>query len=107
LVQAATVWIGLYAFGPADLVFQGWLPVDIDRAATALFWLWFVNLFNFMDGIDGIAGSEAAAIGFGLLLFAAFGVGRDPALAAPAAAVAAAALGFLAWNWAPARIFLG
>src|SRR5207253_3210977 len=55
----------------------------------------------------GLAGSEAAAIGLGLLLFAAIGIGRDPGFAALAAAIAAAALGFLVWNWAPARIFLG
>ncbi|MBV9152819.1 MAG: hypothetical protein JO204_13685, partial [Alphaproteobacteria bacterium] len=70
-------------------------------------WLWFVNLFNFMDGIDGLAGVEAAAIGVGLLLFAAVGSEMDPGLAAAPAAIAAAALGFLVWNWAPARIFLG
>ena len=45
-------------------MFQGWLPAGLDRAAAVL-WVWFVNLFNFMDGIDGIAGSEAAAIGIG------------------------------------------
>ncbi len=52
-------------------------------------------------------GGEAAAIGFGLLLFASVGVGHDPGLAALGAAIAAAAIGFLVWNWAPARIFLG
>jgi UDP-N-acetylmuramyl pentapeptide phosphotransferase/UDP-N-acetylglucosamine-1-phosphate transferase len=60
-----------------------------------------------MDGIDGIAGSEAAAIGIGLLLFGAVGTGQGWAGAPFAAAVAAASLGFLVWNWAPARIFLG
>jgi UDP-N-acetylmuramyl pentapeptide phosphotransferase/UDP-N-acetylglucosamine-1-phosphate transferase len=96
---------------PEGAVFQGWLPSWLDRAAAALVWVWFVNLYNFMDGIDGIAGSEAAAIGIGLALFAVTGIGDDPALAAsaaaPGAAIAAAAIGFLVWNWAPARIFLG
>jgi UDP-N-acetylmuramyl pentapeptide phosphotransferase/UDP-N-acetylglucosamine-1-phosphate transferase len=68
-----------------------------------LLWVWFLNLFNFMDGIDGIDASEAAAIGLGLMLVA----DADPSIAAPAAVIAAAALGFLVWNWAPARIFLG
>ena len=88
-------------------MFQGWLPAALDMAAAALLWVWFVNLYNFMDGIDGIAGSETAAIGIGLALFAIAGIGNDPALAAPAAVIAAAAIGFLVWNWAPARIFLG
>jgi UDP-N-acetylmuramyl pentapeptide phosphotransferase/UDP-N-acetylglucosamine-1-phosphate transferase len=107
VAQLVAVGIGMHALAPAGPVFQGWLPGWLDGVAAALLWLWFVNLFNFMDGIDGLAGSEAAAIALGLLLFASLGVGRDPGLAALAAAIAAAALGFLAWNWAPARIFLG
>ena len=107
VAQIVAVGIGLHALAPAGPVFQGWLPPWLDAFAAALMWVWFVNLFNFMDGIDGLAGSEAAAIAVGLVLFASAGVGRDPSLAALAAAIAAAALGFLPWNWAPARIFLG
>jgi UDP-N-acetylmuramyl pentapeptide phosphotransferase/UDP-N-acetylglucosamine-1-phosphate transferase len=107
LAQFLAVAIGMTAVAPAGPVFQGRLPPALDSAAAALFWVWFVNLFNFMDGIDGLAGSEAAAIGGGLVLVAALGAGRDPPLALLAAAPAAAALGFLVWNWAPARIFLG
>jgi UDP-N-acetylmuramyl pentapeptide phosphotransferase/UDP-N-acetylglucosamine-1-phosphate transferase len=109
-VQCAAVSLGVVAALPEGAVFQGWLPAPLDRAAVALLWLWFVNLYNFMDGIDGMAGGETAAIGLGLALLAAIGVGHDPrlaSLAVPAAAIAAAAIGFLVWNWAPARIFLG
>src|SRR5580704_17593169 len=60
-----------------------------------------------MDGIDGLAGSEAAAIGAGLLLFASIGAGADPALRTLAAVVTGAAIGFLVWNWSPAWIFFG
>jgi UDP-N-acetylmuramyl pentapeptide phosphotransferase/UDP-N-acetylglucosamine-1-phosphate transferase len=105
LAQFAAVATGIWAL-PHGAIFQGWLPRGLDAAAGALVWVWFVNLFNFMDGIDGIDGSEAAAIGIGIVLVASVG-GLDLALAAPAAAVAAAVLGFLVWNWAPARIFLG
>jgi UDP-N-acetylmuramyl pentapeptide phosphotransferase/UDP-N-acetylglucosamine-1-phosphate transferase len=115
--QCAAVAFGIVAGLPEGAVFQGWLPPALDRAATALVWVWFVNVYNFMDGIDGLAGSEAAAIGIGLALFAITGAGVDLALAAsigaipggaiPGAAIAAAAIGFLVWNWAPARIFLG
>jgi len=104
--QCAAVALGAVAL-PQGAVFQGWLPAGLDMTAAALLWVWFVNLYNFMDGIDGIAGSETAAIGIGLALFAIAGIGNDPALAAPAAVIAAAAIGFLVWNWAPARIFLG
>jgi len=106
-VQLVAIGLALRAGLPAGLVLQGWLPPALDGIATALFWLWFINLFNFMDGIDGLAGSEAAAIGLGLMLFAGIGIGSDPELLLLGATVAAAAIGFLIWNWAPARIFLG
>ncbi|MBV8491851.1 MAG: glycosyltransferase family 4 protein [Alphaproteobacteria bacterium] len=106
-VQLVAIGLVLRAGLLPGLVFQGWLSPALDGIATAVVWLWFVNLFNFMDGIDGLAGVEAAAIGVGLLLFAAVGSEMDPGLAAAPAAIAAAALGFLVWNWAPARIFLG
>jgi UDP-N-acetylmuramyl pentapeptide phosphotransferase/UDP-N-acetylglucosamine-1-phosphate transferase len=99
LMQAATVAIGVFVLpGPQD-------PFRL--AAIGLVWIWWINLFNFMDGIDGLAGSEAGAIGAGLLLFASFGTGADPALRTLATAVTGAAIGFLVWNWSPARIFLG
>jgi UDP-N-acetylmuramyl pentapeptide phosphotransferase/UDP-N-acetylglucosamine-1-phosphate transferase len=105
--QLVAVGLGILALMPTGPVFQGWLMPGLDAVAAALLWLWFVNLFNFMDGIDGLAGSEAAAVAIGLVLFAGFGIGRDHGLAALAGTAAAAALGFLVWNWAPARIFLG
>lgn len=66
---------------------------------------WMTNLFNFMDGSDGLAGGMAA-IGFGALAIAAAMTGRYP-LAVVAAAVASASVGFLAHNLPPARVFLG
>lgn len=68
--------------------------------------VWTVNLFNFMDGIDGIAASEAVFVaGAGALFTAAAGL--PPAVPAAALVCAAACAGFLAWNWPPARIFMG
>lgn len=96
---------------PSDaLVFQGWLPLGLDRVATGLLWLWFVNLYNFMDGIDGITGVESLSIGLGLALITGsangFTVAGTP-IGPLGLAIAAASVGFLAWNWHPARIFLG
>ena len=89
------------------LVFQGALPPLLDRAAAAVLWLWFVELYNFMDGIDGIAGIETTMLGGGIaLVLGAAGQAGD-GTAALALAAAAAGLGFLRWNWHPARIFLG
>jgi UDP-N-acetylmuramyl pentapeptide phosphotransferase/UDP-N-acetylglucosamine-1-phosphate transferase len=107
LAQFVAIGLGMIALIPAGPVFQFWLMPALDTVAVALLWLWFVNLFNFMDGIDGLAGSEAVAIAMGLVLFASLGAGKDPGVALLAAPAGAAALGFLVWNWAPARIFLG
>jgi len=82
--------------------------VDLGVAAWPLTLLWIVgmtNAFNFMDGIDGIAGITAAAAG-GALAAAAGLLGLEP-LAVVSLAFAAAAVGFLACNWPPARIFMG
>ena len=107
LAQAGAVAVGVFALPNPQAVAPSWPESPAGFAALGLLWVWCTNLFNFMDGIDGLVGSEAAAIGVGLLLFASVGAGADPALAVLAAAVVGAALGFLVWNWSPARIFLG
>lgn len=102
------VAIVLTALPAERLIFQGLLPPLADHIATGILWLWFINLFNFMDGIDGISGVEALSIALGLSLVAALDGGlalhHDVLLAL---ALAGSALGFLVWNWHPARLFLG
>lgn len=68
--------------------------------------IWSTNLFNFMDGIDGIAGSEAIFVAGAGAIFN-WRCGGDSGLTAAMLALTAATLGFLAWNWPPARIFMG
>lgn len=81
------------------------LPPVMAGLALVLLWVWFINFFNFMDGIDGIAAAEAVFIGVaGALLSAA---GGHSELASAWALLAGACLGFLVWNAAPARIFMG
>ncbi|MEE8172822.1 MAG: glycosyltransferase family 4 protein [Alphaproteobacteria bacterium] len=104
--QAIAVGAGLLALPEGGGVFQGALPPALDLALSGLIWLWFVNLFNFMDGIDGIAGSQAGSAGLGLFALAVI-FPAAAGLGAYALALAAVALGFLPWNWQPARIFLG
>ena len=92
---------------PGDLsITAGLLPLPLDRLFAALIWLWFVNLFNFMDGIDGLAGGSAAAMGFGLMLVS-LRHGPSQLEAFRGAMIIAVAIGFLIWNWHPAKIFLG
>ncbi|MSO92286.1 MAG: glycosyltransferase family 4 protein [Rhodospirillales bacterium] len=106
LGQAVAVGVVL-ALAPAEgPYFQGIFPPAIDRIAAGLVWIWFINLFNFMDGIDGISGVEAASLGVGVAAVAAVsGLGAPVSLYGLTGA--AAALGFLRWNWHPAKIFLG
>ena len=66
--------------------------------------VWCTNLYNFMDGANGLAGGMAL-IGFSCLAVAA--IDGAPNLALACACIAAAAAGFLLFNFNPARVFLG
>lgn len=74
-------------------------------AAVVVATVWMTNLYNFMDGSDGLAGGMAL-IGFGAYAIAAALAGHA-ALATVAASLAAAAFGFLLLNFHPARVFMG
>ena len=106
-------------FAAAACVLQAGLPVerivlpgaglDLGTVAgavfTMLFVTWVVNLYNFMDGMDGFAGGMAT-IGFTTL--ALLCIHRDAiVLVAASAVVAASSLGFLLFNFPPAKIFMG
>lgn len=73
----------------------------------AFLMIWLVNLYNFMDGADGLAGGMAL-FGFGGYAIVALGAARPiPELAWASAAIAGAAAGFLIFNFHPAKVFLG
>jgi Fuc2NAc and GlcNAc transferase len=81
------------------------LDIPLGRAGAALAVLWIVaaiNFYNFMDGIDGLASVQAVITGGVIALSA-----PEPLSALLGAAVAGGSAGFLFFNWAPARIFLG
>jgi UDP-N-acetylmuramyl pentapeptide phosphotransferase/UDP-N-acetylglucosamine-1-phosphate transferase len=80
-------------------------PRPLAIVLTLGFVVWMVNLFNFMDGMDGFAGGMAV-IGFLALTLLGWRAG-DPQFALAAGLVATAAGGFLVFNFPPARIFLG
>lgn len=98
--------------GPAPVLE---LPGGFVLAGLPLFFIfcffgvWWVNLFNFMDGIDGLAAGQGI---FMLLSGALLGLLVNPAMADHPVwwwmlALAAATFGFLLHNWPPARIFMG
>lgn len=91
---------------PDITVFRFSLDLDaFGYVFFAIFLVWFVNLFNFMDGIDGIVGVETiTALGSAALIsFTQDQTSWLTLLAYLAACVA----GFLVWNWAPAKVFMG
>jgi Fuc2NAc and GlcNAc transferase len=78
-------------------------------AVLLLAGVWWINLFNFMDGIDGIAGTQAVfmlAAATGLAAWSVPASIADPAFGWMLC-IAAAGAGFLLLNWPPARIFMG
>ena len=79
----------------------GWAAIAVAVFAIA----WMTNLFNFMDGSDGLAGGMAL-IGFGAYAAAAAMAGGDD-LALVCVAISAASAAFLGFNFHPARVFLG
>ncbi len=109
LAHVASAVVVTALVGPVERIDVGTFgSISLGPAAWPLTLLWIVgltNAFNFMDGIDGIAGITAAAAGIAIAAVAAW-LG-SPGVAAVAAAFAASASGFLAWNWQPARIFMG
>ena len=86
-----SIWLaaGLQVPAPWSLVF--FVP----------FIAWMANLHNFMDGIDGIAAAQAGAVGLGAAVIA------TDSLQFVWLGLTSASLGFLLWNWSPAKIFLG
>ena len=99
----AVYWLGGFPavnVGFTDLYFS-WVGSIIGVIGT----VWMINLYNFMDGVDGIAGTEAVSVALicGILLFGS----KSPGPAAVCFLLAASVLGFLMWNWPPARIFMG
>lgn len=106
LVQIVVVGAIVFLMPFNGTVFQGLLPHWVDQMVTVVLWIWFINLFNFMDGIDGISCVETAAIGLGVAAIGLVaGLGLENRILG--LIVAGSAFGFLRWNWQPAKVFLG
>ena len=88
------------------LIFGQVIPAALSYSVLLLGLVWVVNLNNFMDGIDGLASLEAISVAAGAaaILWLNGGDGFSLILLL---LLAVAVAGFLAWNWPPARIFMG
>jgi Fuc2NAc and GlcNAc transferase len=96
-------WLG----GMPHITIAGW---DVGGLWFEVFGLvfivWAINLYNFMDGINGLASIEAITVCFGAILL---GLDSEPATAISvvAALLLVCVLGFLCWNFPRARVFMG
>ena len=101
ITQTLVAVLGLYFLGGFEKFDLFFFSIDnpiITNIFAFLMIVWFINLYNFLDGIDGYAGGEAVFLGaVGFLLF-----GGDHFLV-----LIAAVMGFLVWNWHKAKIFMG
>ena len=117
-ISGATVRLVLHAISAIILIVGVGIPSELalfDRTVNTgivgsilgvVYLVWLLNLFNFMDGTDGIAASEAI---FVLLAgaFLNFQVISDANHSAAAVVLAASTFGFILYNWSPAKIFMG
>ncbi|MBX2832169.1 MAG: glycosyltransferase family 4 protein [Rhodospirillales bacterium] len=105
-LQFIAVIIGVFALDKP--VLGGVVPIWLDHVLVVFAWVWFINLFNFMDGIDGISGIEAGSIGLGVFILALLvPVTEFVGAGYIGLGVTAIMIGFLIWNWHPAKLFLG
>ena len=101
IIHAISTLIALYFIGGLKLIDFGFFTIENTIILTILAFIgiiWFINLFNFIDGIDGHSSSGTLFIALALFFFV-----KDTVLLILAAAV----LGFLPWNWQKAKIFMG
>ncbi|WP_330543975.1 glycosyltransferase family 4 protein [Aeromonas hydrophila] len=94
--------------GLPELTFFGW-QLDLAWCGYLLAWLgviWFINLYNFMDGIDGLAAGEALVVCLFMALFH-YLVGSEWSSVGLPLLLGVSAAGFLCWNFPPAKIFMG
>lgn len=101
LVQGLVAGLGLYLLGGFESLNLALFSLE-NQIFTNIFAffmiIWFINLYNFLDGIDGYAGSEAIFLSLAGFLF--FGDAHFLVLIF-------SVLGFLIWNWHKAKIFMG
>ncbi|HXG58488.1 MAG TPA: glycosyltransferase family 4 protein [Thermoanaerobaculia bacterium] len=105
LVHSAAAVAVTTACGPIREIDLGGAALSLGPAAYPLTWIWIVgvtNAFNFMDGIDGIAGAQALVAAAGWILLS-----PDRSIVVVSALTATAAAAFLLRNVPPASIFMG
>jgi Fuc2NAc and GlcNAc transferase len=99
----AGIGLTLLAWHNADLIDWGSLAPWVIAGTLLIGLVWLINLYNFMDGIDGLAAGQAMVFVAGVLIVGA----ATPAMGAGIAVLGGAVCAFFWYNRAPARIFMG
>jgi glycosyltransferase WbpL len=99
------IQVGISILVAANATPPAAIPTAVSIVVITLWTTAATNAFNFMDGIDGIGGGQAIAAGVGWLLVGRLIGSDDVALLGLLGAAAPA--GFLLYNWAPAKVFMG
>ena len=117
-ISGATVRLVLHAISAVILIVGVGIPSELaifERTVNTglvgsilgvVYLVWLLNLFNFMDGTDGIAAGEAIFVVIAGA-FLNYHVLSDANHSAAAVAIAASTFGFILYNWSPAKIFMG
>jgi len=105
LAAGLAVW-SLGGFSEILIPFYGIIQIGFGGSVLAFLWIvWLINAYNFMDGIDGIAATQAVTAGIGWSLIGLiWGIGE---ISFYGAVLALSSFGFLLLNWQPAKIFMG
>jgi UDP-N-acetylmuramyl pentapeptide phosphotransferase/UDP-N-acetylglucosamine-1-phosphate transferase len=104
-VQAVAIILAV-SMMPAELRAIPIVPIAVERAAEIVAGLWFVNLVNFMDGVDWMTVAETVPCTASIFIFALLGAAPPPA-GSLALALCGAMLGFAPFNRPVAKLFLG
>lgn len=105
VAQVVTVAVALYAL--PGRIFPSFIPLPVEYIILAIAWIWFINLTNFMDGIDGISAMEAVMVSAGICIMHALYPWIGQQLATSAAVIASCAYGFYIFNRSPPKVFMG
>ncbi|MDE3016631.1 MAG: hypothetical protein KGI29_06915 [Pseudomonadota bacterium] len=105
LTQLVSVTIPLSTVHTA--IWGGGLPLWLDKTLIAAAWIWFIRMFDRMDGMEGLAATEAVCVAGGLCLLSVMAGDLPKTLFSYSLVTATATVGFLWWNWHPAKILLG
>lgn len=98
IITVLIAFIFLNGIHPVPVFGKDLIPSIFLYPITIMGMVWFINLFNFLDGIDGYASTETITLALAFYLFTGLNINLI---------LIASVLGFLIWNWPKAKIFMG